>query len=56
MPKWARFDASGTLHNIIVRGMERRRIVDDLIDRDNFVCLAWDRLPLRIEQLSKVGH
>jgi hypothetical protein len=32
MPRRARLDAPGTLHHIIVRGIERRQIVDD--DRD----------------------
>jgi REP element-mobilizing transposase RayT len=30
-------DAPGTLHHVIVRGIERRRIVDDVADRKNFV-------------------
>ena len=30
-------DAGGTLHHVIVRGIERRRIVDDVADRKNFV-------------------
>ncbi len=37
MPRQARLDAPGTLHHIIVRGIERRRIVDDRWDRGNFV-------------------
>ena len=37
MPRQARLDAPGTLHHIIVRGIERRRIVDDKRDRENFV-------------------
>ncbi len=37
MPRQARLDAPGTLHHIIIRGIERRRIVDDNRDRDNFV-------------------
>jgi hypothetical protein len=31
------FDAPGTLPHVIVRGIEKRRIVDDRVDRDNFV-------------------
>ena len=36
MPRQARLDAPGTLHHVIVRGIEKRRIVDDKVDRDNF--------------------
>ena len=36
---WARNggQAPGTLHHVIVRGIEKRRIVDDKVDQDNFV-------------------
>ena len=37
MPRQARLDAPGTLHHVIVRGIEKRRIVDDRWDRRNFV-------------------
>jgi len=37
MPRQARLDAPGTLHHVIVRGIEKRRIVDDERDRENFV-------------------
>jgi len=37
MPRRARLDARGTLHHVIVRGIEKRRIVDDRWDRGNFV-------------------
>ena len=37
MPRQARLDAPGTLHHVIVRGIEKRRIVDDRKDRENFV-------------------
>ncbi len=37
MPRRARLDAPGTLHHIIVRGIERRQIVDDDRDRRDFV-------------------
>jgi len=37
MPQAARLDAPGTLHHIIVRGIERRNIVDDNKDREVFV-------------------
>ena len=37
MPRQARLDAPGTLHHVIVRGIEKGRIVDDRKDRGNFV-------------------
>jgi hypothetical protein len=30
MPRQARLDAPGTLHHVIIRGIEKRRIVDDI--------------------------
>ncbi len=32
-----RLDLPGTLHHVIIRGIERRPIVDDDKDRENFV-------------------
>lgn len=37
MPRQARLDAPGTLHHVIVRGIEKRRIFDDQKDRENFI-------------------
>jgi len=37
MPRQARLDAPGTLHHVMLRGIEKRRIVDDNEDRQNFV-------------------
>ena len=37
MPRRARLDAPGTLHHVIVRGIEKRRIVNDVSDRKNFI-------------------
>jgi len=37
MPRRARLDTPGTLHHVIVRGIEKRRIVDDRADRESFV-------------------
>jgi DNA-directed RNA polymerase specialized sigma24 family protein len=37
MPRRARLDAPGTLHHVIVRGIEKRRIADDDQDRKLFV-------------------
>jgi len=35
MPRQARLDAPGTLHHVIVSGIEKRRIVDDKKHREN---------------------
>ena len=37
MPRQARLDASGTLHHVISRGIEKRRIEDDEKDRQDFI-------------------
>ena len=37
MPRRARLDAPGTLHHVIVRGINKRLIVNDVADRKNFV-------------------
>jgi REP element-mobilizing transposase RayT len=37
MPRGARLDAPGTLHHVMVRGIERRNIVDDETDREDFI-------------------
>ena len=37
MPRQARLDAPGTLHHVMLRGIERRAIVTDNADRHEFV-------------------
>ena len=37
MPRQARLDSPGTLHHVMIRGIERMRIVDDEQDRREFV-------------------
>jgi putative transposase len=37
MPRRGRLDAPGTLHHVMVRGIERRRIVNDVADRKKLV-------------------
>ena len=37
MPRGARLDAPGTPHHVMVRGIEKRKIVDDDDDRGDFV-------------------
>jgi REP-associated tyrosine transposase len=44
MPRGARLDAPGTLHHIIIRGIEKRRIVDDKRDMESFVIRLGDVL------------
>jgi len=45
MPRLARLDASGVLHHIIIRGIERRKIFRDNKDRDNLIDRLSDLLP-----------
>jgi putative transposase len=42
MPRQARLDAPGTLHHVIIRGIEKKRIVDDKYDRVNCVARMGD--------------
>jgi len=37
MPRQARLDTPGTLHHMIIRGIEKRKIVNDRKDREDFV-------------------
>ncbi len=37
MPRQARLDAPGTLHHVMIRGIEQREIVDGDLDRKDFV-------------------
>jgi putative transposase len=37
MPRQARLDSPGTLHHVMIRGIEQRRIVNDDQDRREFV-------------------
>ena len=36
MPRRARLDDQGTLHHVMIRGIEKQRIVDDAAGRRNF--------------------
>ncbi len=42
MPRGARLDSPGTLHHVIVRGIERKEIVNDNKDRKNFITRMGD--------------
>ena len=68
MPRKARIDASGALHHIICRGIERRKIFDDDADRDNFLerlgiilketstpCYGWALIPNHFHLLLRTG-
>ena len=37
MPRQAHLDGQGTLHHVIIRGIEKRRIVDNVKDQEAFV-------------------
>ena len=37
MPRQARLDSPGTLHHVMIRGIEKRPIVNDETDRKDFV-------------------
>jgi len=37
MPRQARLDTPGTLHHVIIRGIEKKPIVDDIKDNKEFV-------------------
>lgn len=68
MPRHARIDAPGTLHHIICRGIERRKIFIDDRDRDDFVhrlssilaqtsttCCAWVLIPKHFQLSLRTG-
>lgn len=68
MPRNARIDAPGALHHIIVRGIERRKIFNDDVDRINFLdrlgkvlsetdtkCFAWSLIPNHFHLLLRTG-
>jgi putative transposase len=69
MPRQARIDAPGAIHHVICRGIERRKIFRDNLDRRSFVdrlgrvlketstsCLAWCLMPNHFHLLLKTGH
>jgi REP-associated tyrosine transposase len=68
MPRQARIDAPGALHHIIARGIERRDIFRDDLDRNSFLtrlekivnethteCYAWALMPNHFHLLFKTG-
>ena len=42
MPRQARLDAPGTLHHVMIRGIEGKRIFRDTQDRKDFVTRLGD--------------
>jgi REP element-mobilizing transposase RayT len=69
MPRKARIDTSGALHHIICRGIEKRKIFRDGVDRDSFVerlgrvisetktpCYGWALIPNHFHLLLKTGN
>lgn len=68
MPRKARIDASGALHHIIIRGIERRAIFEDSKDYQSFIdrlgniltdssapCYAWALLTNHVHLLLRTG-
>ena len=68
MPRQSRIDAPGALHHVICRGIERREIFTDNVDRDDFVCrlgniltetstrcFAWALIPNHFHLLLQTG-
>ena len=69
MPRKSRIDAPGSLHHIIVRGIERRKLFSDDMDRNNFLdrlggiiaetnttCFAWALIPNHFHLLLRTGQ
>ncbi|MFC1534890.1 transposase [Thermodesulfobacteriota bacterium] len=44
MPRQARLDTPGTLHHVIIRGIEKKPIVDDVKDKKEFIFRMGDLL------------
>jgi putative transposase len=68
MPRQARIDTPGALHHIIIRGIERKIIFRDDLDRDDFIarlgkilsetstpCYAWALIPNHAHLLLRTG-
>jgi putative transposase len=68
MPRQARIDTRGALHHIIIRGIERKIIFRDDLDRDDFIarlgkilgetstpCYAWALMPNHAHLLLRTG-
>ena len=69
MPRGPRLDAPGVLHNVMARGIERQRIFQDDVDREDVVqrlarlaeteartVYAWALLPHHVHLLVRTGR
>jgi putative transposase len=69
MPRQARIDIAGALHHLILRGIERRKIFQDDLDRNDFLerlgriltasqtpCYAWALMPNHAHLLLRTGR
>lgn len=69
MPRQARIDAPGAVHHVIVRGIERRKIFRDDLDRNNWIarlemvldetgtpCFAWALMSNHVHLLLRTGR
>ncbi len=69
MPRKARIDVPGAIHHLIIRGIERKRIFRDDLDRNNFLerlgnifiesktpCYAWSLLSNHVHLLVRTGE
>jgi REP-associated tyrosine transposase len=68
MPRQARIDTAGALHHVIARGIERKKIFHDDLDRYDFIkrlgriltqtqtgCFAWALIPNHLHPLLRTG-
>ena len=68
MPRRARLDASGLLHHVIIRGIERKPIFEEDRDKEDFIkrcgillpetmtaCYAWSILSNHVHMLLRTG-
>ena len=68
MARGPRLDAPGTLHHVMVRGIEKRQIFEDDQDREDFLhrlgkvleqcqasCFAWTLIPNHVHLLLRTG-
>ncbi|EFK06315.1 conserved hypothetical protein [delta proteobacterium NaphS2] len=52
MPRIARIDAPGLLHHVMIRGIERRKIFKDDMDREDFI----ERLSILLPETKTQCH
>ena len=54
MPRQPRLDAPGTLHHVMARGIEGRKVFKSRTDREDF--LARNEEGVRSQQLTRSGN